>query len=323
MPAPSYQRPNEILWTEETGRQVLIGLRAAAPIIDGMPQDPTIRPMTAEDAEPASDVLVGGGWGDRRAFFRFAIAQPGLSPLVAEADGRIVGTGIATVNGSVGWIGMIFVDEALRGRGIGTALTAAVIDRLQAAGCGSLVLLASPIGRPIYERLGFVAEMDYRLLVAPGRPTTGTAGEAEVDHASARLRVFSPADLPALLALDRAATGEDRGHLLRAVASAATTVVAEGPSGQVVGFDARAPWGPHPTIAPALVDGVRLVEAQRAGSPVGVEVRTALPEVNRLGLVTLENLGWRGERGLTRMVRGAPIHWDPQAIWGQFGAAIG
>lgn len=285
-----------------------------------MPQEPTIRPMTPDDAEPASDVLVGGGWGDRRAFFRFAIAHPGLSPLVAEADGQIAGTGIATVNGSVGWVGMIFVDEALRGRGIGTALTAAVIDRLQAAGCTSLVLLASPLGRPIYERLGFLAEMDYRILVAPGRAAephepTGRDG--------ARLRPYGPSDLDAILALDRAATGEDRGHLLRAVVDAATTVVAEGPSGQVVAFDARAPWGPHPTIAPALVDGVRLLEARRARAPVGAEVRTALPEANRHGHVTLENLGWRGERGLTRMVRGAPIRWDPQAIWGQFNYAIG
>ena len=285
-----------------------------------MPQEPTIRPMTAEDAEPASDVLVGGGWGDRRAFFRFAIAHPGLSPLVAEADGRIAGTGIATINGSVGWVGMIFVDEALRGRGIGTALTAAVIDRLEATGCTSLVLLASPLGRPIYERLGFVAEMDYRLLVAPGR----AAGPHEpTSRDSARLRPYGPSDLDAILALDRAATGEDRGHLLSAIVVPATTVVAEGPSGQVIAFDARAPWGTHPTIAPALVDGVRLVEARRARAPDGAEVRTALPEANRHGIVTLENLGWRGERGLTRMVRGAPVRWDPQAIWGQFNYAIG
>lgn len=292
-----------------------------------MPHEPTVRPMTADDAEPASDVLVGGGWGDRRAFFRFAIEHPGLSPLVAEADGRIAGTGIATVNGSVGWVGMIFVDEALRGRGIGTALTAAVIDRLQAAGCTSLVLLASALGRPIYERLGFVAEMDYRLLVAAGqggaRPSTTWAAEAESDRAPARLRPFAPADLPAILALDAAATGEDRGHLLSAIAHPATTVVAVGPSGRVVGFDARAPWGPHPTIAPALVDGVRLVEARRARTSVGAELRTALPEANERGLVTLENLGWRAERGLTRMVRGAPVRWDPQAIWGQFNYAIG
>ena len=136
--------------------------------IGAMSDGQTIRPMAAADIEAAADVLVGGGWGDRRAFFRFAVAHPGITPFVAEADERIAGTGIATTNGAVGWVGMIFVDEGLRGRGIGTALTAAVIDRLEADGCATLVLLASPLGRPICERLGFVAEMDYRILVAAG-----------------------------------------------------------------------------------------------------------------------------------------------------------
>jgi hypothetical protein len=94
-------------------------------------------------------------------------------------------------------------------------------------------------------------------------------------------------------------------------------------SGELVGYDARVPWGTHPTIAPALVDGVRLVEARRRLSRAGREVRTALPEGNREGLTTLQNLGWRVEHGPTRMVRGAPVAWRPEAFWGQVNFAIG
>lgn len=301
-----------------------------------MPEDPTIRPMTVDDVEPAADVLVGGGWGDRRAFFRFAIEQPGLTPLVAEAEDRIAGTGMAAVNGPVGWIGTIFVDEGLRGRGIGTALTAAVVQRLETAGCRTLALIATPLGRPIYERLGFAAVTEYRMLVAPGgaatstvpgtaAPEAGTAAEAGTSEpvGASRLRPCEPADLPAILALDRAATGEERGHLLRAVIGSGGAVVAFRAGGEIVGFDARAPWGGHPTIAPELVDGVRLVEARRARSAVGSEVRTSLLAENRSGILTLQNLGWRLDRELVRMTRGAPIQWDPRAIWGQFNYAIG
>ncbi len=286
-----------------------------------MAEEHTIRPMTGDDVDVAADVLVGGGWGDRRAFFRFTVGHPGTWPIVAEADGRIVGTGVATVNGPVGWIGMIFVDEGLRGRGIGTALTAAVIDRLAAEGCASLALLASPLGRPIYERLEFTAEMDYRLLAAAG----GTGGPPTPPDrpADVRLRDGTAADLPAILALDAAATGEARGHLLRGLVGTEPCTVALGPDGRVVGFDVRAPWGTHPTVAPELVDGIRLLEARRARTPLGAEVRTAIPEVNRRGLTTLVELGWREERGLTRMVRGAPIRWLPEAVWGQFNYAIG
>ena len=95
------------------------------------------------------------------------------------------------------------------------------------------------------------------------------------------------------------------------------------PTAGSCGFDARPPWGTHPTIAPELVDGVRLLQARRARAAPGTDVRTAIPEVNRTGLTALENLGWRDERWLTRMVRGAPIEWLPEAIWGQFNYAIG
>jgi len=286
--------------------------------------------MIIDDVDVAADVLVGGGWGDRRAFFRFAVGHAGIWPLVATTEGRIVGTGIATVNGLVGWVGMIFVDEGLRGRGIGTTLTQAVIDRLDAEGCATLALLAAPLGRPIYERLGFAHDLDYRLLVAPGGAGGGTPGPAAAGGPVAldeppvgRLRAYTPGDLPTILALDRAATGEDRGHLLRAVVDPAVTTVIVGTDDRVVGFDARAPWGTHPTIAPERVDGIRLVEARRARATAGTEVRTAIPEVQRAGRTALENLGWRDERGLARMVRGAPIAWHPEAIWGQFNYAIG
>ena len=133
-----------------------------------------------------------------------------------------------------------------------------------------------------------------------------------------RLRAFAPDDLAAIVAIDAAATGEDRAHLLEACADPATGMVALGPESRVVGFELRTPWGTHPIVAPELVDGVRLLQNRRARKAAGAEARTALPETNRTGLTALENLGWRHERELVRMVRGAPIHWQPSAIWGQF-----
>ncbi len=274
----------------------------------------TIRPMRQGDVEPAADVMIGGGWGDRRRFLAFTVAHPGCVPFVAEVDGRIAGTGVATVNGPVGWVGMIFVDEALRGRGLGTALTAAVMDTLERAGCVSMALLASPLGRPIYERLGFAAEMDYRLLVASAGPGHSEADDdvPTLGDGASHLRAYTPTDLAAIAALDRAATGEDRAHLLRDVVGPDVTVVAVRASGELVGYDSRVPWGTHPTIAAAVPDGIRLLEARRRMTRPGGDVRTAIPEVNRVGLTTLENLGWQAERGLTRMIRGAPIAWRPE-----------
>ncbi|MCI0346181.1 MAG: GNAT family N-acetyltransferase, partial [Chloroflexi bacterium] len=106
-----------------------------------------IRPMTASDVEQAAAMILRGEWGDRRVFLEFAMTQPECVPVVADDDGEIVGSGVGTANGAVGWIGAIFVDERVRRRGIGRALTDAVIAGLDQAGCRTLALVASEEGR--------------------------------------------------------------------------------------------------------------------------------------------------------------------------------
>jgi GNAT superfamily N-acetyltransferase len=290
-----------------------------------MAEPPTIRPMTDDDLDPAVELMIDGGWGNRRRFLQFALDHPGCVPFVGELEDRIAGTGVATVNGPVGWIGMIFVDEALRGRGLGTALTEAVIGELERAGCRSFALIASPYGQPIYERLGFATEVAYRVLAAPGRGGTATssAGTDASTGDPGRLRPFSADDLDAVLALDREATGEDRGHLLRESLGAPGATIALEPDGRIGGFEASAPWGTHPAIAFDTAAGVRLLEARRTRTAVGSDARTAIPATNRVGLTALENLGWQAERELVRMVRGAPVAWRPSAVWGQFNFAMG
>ena len=70
----------------------------------------TLRPMLPADVDEASDMILANEWGVRREFLAFASTQPACVPMVAEADDAIIGTGVGTANGSVGWIGTIFVE---------------------------------------------------------------------------------------------------------------------------------------------------------------------------------------------------------------------
>ena len=83
----------------------------------------TIRPMTAADVPPGLEVLRSGDFGERQAFFEWAMTQASMTPFVAEDDGRIVGTGVASVHGPVGWVGVIFVTPDQRGGGLGRRIT--------------------------------------------------------------------------------------------------------------------------------------------------------------------------------------------------------
>ena len=271
--------------------------------------------MTATDVDSTVDMIRRGDWGDRRIFLEFATTQPECLPVVADDAGEIVGSGVGTANGPVGWIGAIFVDERVRRRGVGRGLTDAVIAGLEAAGCRTLALVASDEGRPLYAGMGFELQTLYATLEA-----FGTGEEAADDDG---VRAFEPADLDAMAALDREATGEDRRHLLARFATAESARVLVGDSGAVKAFTVRPPWGGGATIARSIDDGIRILEARRAGIGLERKVRAGLPIENRAGIARLRELGWIRSWNAPRMARGEPIDWRPEGIWGQFAMALG
>jgi GNAT superfamily N-acetyltransferase len=273
-----------------------------------------IRPMNAPDIGPAAEMIVAGGWGERTVFFGWAVEHPSCHPFLAEIDGRIVGTGVATANGPVGWVGTIFVEPEQRGRGIGAALTRAVVGDLERRGCRTLVLIATDEGRPVYERQGFAVQTRYVRYAAPVTPPP---------EADERVRPFDVADLAAVVELDRAATGEDRSALLRSFAEPETARIAARPDGGIGGFLVRSPWGGKALIAPEADDALRLLDWRRHRAPPDRRIEMALLEDNRTGRDRLAEAGWAERAGGTRMIRGEPLVWRPDAIWGQFNGALG
>jgi len=275
---------------------------------------PRIRSMTPDDVEPVVAAFIRADWGDRRSYLDFATRHPETHPFVAESDGEVVGTGVLSVNGSVGWIGTIWVEPVWRRRGVGMALTQATIDTAETAGCRTLLLVATDAGRPLYEKIGFEVQTWYRILEAPG------LGHEPVDP---RIRRFEVADLPAMAELSTLATGEDRTHLLKAFASPETANCLVRDDGTLGGFVARAPWGGGSTIAPRLEDAEAILHARRVGRASEHRIRAGLIVENAAGLERLLATGWTDSWGAPRLIRGDPLNWQPEAIWGQFNHALG
>lgn len=271
--------------------------------------------MRPADVDAATEAILHADWGDRRSWFEFASTQPECRPIVAELNGRIVGTGVGTANGAVGWVGTIWVDPAHRGAGLGRALTRAVIDGLEAAGCRTLLLVATEQGLPLYERMGFQLQTRYRIFEAPGLDAATTDPDPAV-------RALAAADLDSILDLDREATGEGRSHIIRRFASPETAKVLA-VEGEVRGFVIRAPWGGGATIAPDPADALRILQTRRRASRPGGRVRVGVLEDNAAGLAVLEAAGLAPVWSAPRLARGAPLEWHPDWIWGQFNHAIG
>jgi GNAT superfamily N-acetyltransferase len=276
-----------------------------------------IRPMTAADVDPLVASILADDWGDRRSWFDFALASPACRVFVADDAGNAIGTAVLTIHGAVGWIGTIWVAPTARRSGIGSDLTQATIDAAEAAGCRTLLLVATDAGRPMYERLGFGVQTWYRTMETPSGSGQGTAGRTDP-----AIRAFRSGDLPSLVALDRAATGEDRAVNLERLATPDGTRVLER-EGIIAGFVARAPWGGGATMAPRRDDAMAILEARRLAAGPGRRVRCGILLENKAGAEALEAAGWTEAWRAPRMIRGDDLDWRPEHIWGQFNHAMG
>jgi GNAT superfamily N-acetyltransferase len=284
--------------------------------------------MLPGDVDPATELILGNDWGVRRDWLAYAASSPACTPLVAEVDGELVGTGVATASGTVGWLGTIFLAPDWRGQGLGRTITQELIDRLESAGCRTLVLVATREGRRLYERMGFEVQTRYQILEIGGLPEE-SAGNGDAGHDQAgdglagSVRSFAEAYLPGIAALDREATGEDRGHAIRALASPGTARVLAGGNGEVEAFVIRPPWGGGATVARSIDAADRIIAARRRASGPDGRVRVGLLDENAAGLERLTAAGFQPQWSAPRMVRGAALRWRPDWIYGQFNHAMG
>jgi ribosomal protein S18 acetylase RimI-like enzyme len=281
-----------------------------------------IRPMTPADVAIAVGLARAEGWHDRTRFFDLVFRTATCSALVGEVDGRVVATGMATVNGRVGWLGGLMVDSASRRRGYGQAMTEELIRRLQVAGCLTLSLEATEAGRPMYERMGFRIETRYHQL------ESGHLTEAPEAPQGATLRPLEPADFAAIVALDSQATGEDRVEPLRVLVEMNGGWVLERkgsgrPEPALAGFLLPAERAYGAIVAPRFEDGLFLLDLHRSIVPEGGSVRAGIPHEHGAAWAELENRGWVETWQAPRMLLGDPIDRRPEWIWGQINSAMG
>jgi GNAT superfamily N-acetyltransferase len=268
--------------------------------------------MRSEDLEPAVAAIRDGGWGERRPELTYYLQHQPTTVFVAEQGGSIVGTAIVTRSAGIAWLGLVFVAPALRGQGLGSRLTRAGLEYLQERGMRSILLAASQLGRPIYEKLGFVVDGHYSVLFGPGLDNADALSHGEV-------RPLEPRDLEAASALDRAATAEDRGHLLSALGRG--WLVER--DGRVQGYALRTPWGFGPVVADDERTGRVLLDVQRAQVQKGQEMRLMVPRDNLAAMQYLTDAGFEVRAGLPRMRLGEPVAWQPSRIWAAVNAALG
>lgn len=139
----------------------------------------TVRRATADDIDAlvplrlallreAGEAAVGGEVADAtRAYLRDTLPTGGFVAWVAEAEGRVVSTSgmmlfrrppsWTNASGREAYVMNMYTEPAWRGQGLATALLGEIIAFVRATDARRIWLHATPAGRPVYEKAGFVA----------------------------------------------------------------------------------------------------------------------------------------------------------------------
>jgi GNAT superfamily N-acetyltransferase len=269
---------------------------------------PSVRRAKEAELDLLAEVYERSSFNGRLAAVdRFAREALGGEVFVAERDGAVVGASGCAHFGASGWVGAVAVVPEARRTGLGGALTEAAMGWLRERGASTIQLYATDLGRPVYERLGFVAEGTCVTLGGSWQPTRRPAS----------VRTARADDLQAALEVDRQATAEDRSALLTALWPG-SALVAES-DGQVQGYHlSSSPWrAGGATIATDLSSGLQIIEAvvERLG---GAELALSIPEGNAPAIRALRARGQTERSRVTRMRIGPALPWRPGAVFSTF-----
>jgi GNAT superfamily N-acetyltransferase len=296
----------------------------SGPLSEPAGAHPFTVPMTSRHIEAGLRLSAQNGWNQLEADWRRQLdLEPG-GCFVAEADGVVVGTACACVFETVAWVSLVLVDQAWRGRGIGTRLMERVLDYLDSRGIPSVRLDATPLGQPIYEKLGFTVEYT---LTRFGGIMSRRPEAAGVERAGA-------ADLPGIIALDTAVTNTARGRLLEHVMTRQPDAfqIVRGAEG-IAAYAGCRPGARAWQIGPCLGGGAIGPSADEQACPhllnavgnrvAGQAVFIDIPTDNAAADNWASAAGLTPQRTLTRMGRGPRVQEHIGRLWASFGPEKG
>ncbi len=283
----------------------------------------SLRQMTEGDLPAADELRRLAGWNQTlEDWLRLLRLEP-RGCFVAVQEGRVVGTVTATTYGQrLAWIGMMLVHPEHQRHGIGTSLMRQALEYLQGHGVKCVKLDATPAGRPLYEKLGFVSQGTLTRCRRPAEDETQYS-----ENTAARTRNLADADWDAVDEIDRAAFGASRDRLLRSLAHESRAALVWPALGHVVGWGMLRPGSNADYLGPLVCSsaaGSLSLVAALLGRAARNSVIWDTPDQNESAKTTAQRFGFVPLRPLTRMCLGPhTVAGNPQAQFAIADPAVG
>jgi GNAT superfamily N-acetyltransferase len=259
----------------------------------------TLRRLEERDLDGALRLSQAERWSHRLEDWQFHF-RLGRGWAACDDDGKVLGTASWWAYGEqFGTVGLVLVDQAHQGQGIGRQLMNVVMSD---AGPRVLQLVATKAGLTLYQRCGF--REHHGIGQHQG---TATQIPAFAPLRDTVLGTVSPDDLEAVCDLDTAASGADRRQLVSAVLNAGSGggVIAHR-NGRLAGFALVRQSGRGMTIGPVVAEDEALAIALIAHqlNSNGSFTRVDIPADAKQLADWLETAGLVCVDQVTSMVRG-------------------
>jgi len=245
-----------------------------------------LRALTPQDVERAMELSIAANWNQLPSDWARVLCLEPEGCFCMEEDGRVVATATAVTYGTdLAWIGMVLTHPSYRGRGFAAQLMRSCLEFCERLGVGCVKLDATDMGRPLYEKLGFLEE-------------------SVVERWRGELPAMPVREFPPDPALDRLAFGADRRAVVALLGAAR--------AGRVANY-----------VGPIVARSID--EARERVLHAGVSGTTYwdVPEMNVVAWELARELGFTPVRKLWRMRKGAPIEERPEFIYALAGFEFG
>ncbi len=251
--------------------------------------------------------LQPAGWGDIAPNMLGYCLQDFCKPIKVVDKQHIVGVGALILHVDSAWLAHIIVDESYRGRGIGRQLVEHLVQEALIEGCLSVNLIATDLGAPVYQKVGFKAVGHYQFL--------NKTADYVPNKISECVRTGGKEYHQQVLEMDRDVTGEDRNAL---IGSHLHQAVVYEEDAVLEGYYLPT-LGQGPIYAITERAGLALMKLKYSQAQVAV-----LPQSNSVGLNFLLQSGFEKRPDTAiRMVYGRETLWRPTQIFSRIGGNYG
>jgi predicted N-acetyltransferase YhbS len=254
-----------------------------------------ITTLTTEHLIAADELRRLVGWNQTRQDWARLLSLEPDGCFVAIERGEVIGTVTTTTFGQqLAWIGLMLVHPDHRRRGIGTRLMERALEFLRGRGIGCVRLDATPAGRPVYEKLGFVPEWSL----------TRCQGNGAAGQDPSGTRELTESDWSEIEKLDSAAFGVSRTRLLRVFAESSRLALVWPAEGRILGHGMLRPGSHSDYLGPVVCadeDGALCLVAILLKAAGVRSVFWDVPDQNAPAQRLAKHFGFNPVRSLTRM----------------------